>query len=642
MATLHWLEGEPTSKTLDAKVDRNLPEKVEYLPQKYLERICANIDDDEFRTTLNEVIFRYVGSQHRYGQTNLEGLIEYLTRQAEHDILNAKRSLRSANEAVVSLERKLTPDYRNEVEERVRQKKEELAAHESARPEEKPSPPDGDSETGQSDGILELTLEIEECSQLIADRKRELTDISQVAEDLRQTKHAIERQTQSLLDVEFQFEEILQSAGIAFEDIVKLQIDFGPLDAHLAEKAARSSEIEGLLATEEDIRERFRTVPESEESIAAAISASAVCKLQRLENERDQRVEQQAQPAREYHAYLTALAAWTARKDEITGEDPHPPADSLKGLENELNNISSRYTVALRDAKVEQKRIGKELFQKKKSLTLFYDGIKDSIDAEIAKCRDDLEGYAIAIEAGLRLDSNFYDTFLAFVNQSTKGSFHGREEGRAMLRRLCDAVDDWENESEVFDALEDIIHALHSDQREDWLHTKERARDIFKQMKNQTVPVVDLYDFLFGFDYLQPKYDLSVDQEDLSELSPGERGGLLLIFYLMLDKQDIPLIVGQPEDNLDNKSVYEILVKFLKRAKKRRQIILVTHNPKLAVVSDAEQIVHVSIDKNNGENDFDFFSGSIEDPNVNQAVVDILEGTLPAFDNRRLKYRSQT
>lgn len=88
-------------------------------------------------------------------------------------------------------------------------------------------------------------------------------------------------------------------------------------------------------------------------------------------------------------------------------------------------------------------------------------------------------------------------------------------------------------------------------------------------------------------------------------------------------------------------SVYEIMETFLKSAKKRRQIIMVTHNPNLAVVADAEQIVHVGIDKKNEGNDFRFYGGSIEDAEINKKVVDILEGTLPAFDNRRLKYCRQ-
>jgi hypothetical protein len=111
-------------------------------------------------------------------------------------------------------------------------------------------------------------------------------------------------------------------------------------------------------------------------------------------------------------------------------------------------------------------------------------------------------------------------------------------------------------------------------------------------MKQRKEPI-EFYDYLFGFDYLETKYDL------------------------------------------------KMLVSFLKEAKKRRQIIIVTHNPNLAVVADTEQIIHVSIDKKNNRNDFSFKSGAIENPEINKAVVDILEGTLPAFDNRRLKYRKQ-
>ena len=82
-----------------------------------------------------------------------------------------------------------------------------------------------------------------------------------------------------------------------------------------------------------------------------------------------------------------------------------------------------------------------------------------------------------------------------------------------------------------FDALNSIVEALHIDKRKDVTSKEDKNRDVFKQMKNQSNPVVDLYDYLFGFDYLNTKYDLKVDQKDLSELSPGERGGLLLIFY---------------------------------------------------------------------------------------------------------------
>lgn len=105
----------------------------------------------------------------------------------------------------------------------------------------------------------------------------------------------------------------------------------------------------------------------------------------------------------------------------------------------------------------------------------------------------------------------------------------------------------------------------------------------------------------------------------------------------MLDKDNKPLIIDQPEDNLDNHSVANILVTFIRKAKANRQIILVTHNPNLAVVSDAEQVIFVNIDK---EKDycFEYLSGSIENRQINERIVQVLEGSMPAFNKRKLKY----
>lgn len=127
------------------------------------------------------------------------------------------------------------------------------------------------------------------------------------------------------------------------------------------------------------------------------------------------------------------------------------------------------------------------------------------------------------------------------------------------------------------------------------------------------------------------------DGKTLDKLSPGERGALLLIFYLLLDLRDIPLVIDQPEDNLDNQSVAKVLVPFIQAAKNRRQIILVTHNPNLAVVADSDQIIHVKIDKENDQL-VEVEAGGIEDDTINQSIVTILEGTMLSFKKRELKY----
>jgi len=121
-----------------------------------------------------------------------------------------------------------------------------------------------------------------------------------------------------------------------------------------------------------------------------------------------------------------------------------------------------------------------------------------------------------------------------------------------------------------------------------------------------------------------------------NEFSPGEKGALLLIFYLLIDKSNIPLIMDQPEENLDNESVFTLLVPYIRKVKQRRQIIIVTHNPNLAVVCDAEQIISATMNKKT--NEITYVSGGIENPALNKRVVDVLEGTLPAFDIRDSKY----
>src|SRR3984957_13137103 len=145
----------------------------------------------------------------------------------------------------------------------------------------------------------------------------------------------------------------------------------------------------------------------------------------------------------------------------------------------------------------------------------------------------------------------------------------------------------------------------------------------------KNVDTKGLYDFLWTFGYLEPEYSLKLDGKDLSHLSPGERGTLLLVFYLLVDKSNNPIIVDQPEENLDSQTVYRLLIPVIKEVKKRRQMIMVTHSPNIAVVCDAEQIIHAFIDREHG-NQVVYTMGAIESPQINKYLVDVLEGTRPA------------
>ena len=161
-------------------------------------------------------------------------------------------------------------------------------------------------------------------------------------------------------------------------------------------------------------------------------------------------------------------------------------------------------------------------------------------------------------------------------------------------------------------------------------------RDDPEQISKVVPDRLEFYNFLSELRYISVEYTLRLGNKKIAALSAGERGMLLLVFYLALSKDNMPLIIDQPEDNLDNQSVYNRLVPCIIEAKKNRQVIIVTHNPNIAVACDAEQIIYCEIDKSKTE--ITYLSGSIEDLSIRKKVIDVLEGTEPAFDLRKSKY----
>ena len=120
----------------------------------------------------------------------------------------------------------------------------------------------------------------------------------------------------------------------------------------------------------------------------------------------------------------------------------------------------------------------------------------------------------------------------------------------------------------------------------------------------------------------------------LEDLSGGQRVNLLL--SLLLETNDErPLVIDQPEDELDNRFLFETLLPVLKRLKGRRQIILATHNANIVVNGDADQVIHLEATANHGRV---ASSGAIEEPAIRDAIVRTVDGGEEAFRMRRLKY----
>ena len=133
---------------------------------------------------------------------------------------------------------------------------------------------------------------------------------------------------------------------------------------------------------------------------------------------------------------------------------------------------------------------------------------------------------------------------------------------------------------------------------------------------------------------------------------------VLLILFLELSSAEYPIFIDQPEDNLDNRTIYDLLCKMIREKKQSRQIIIVSHNANLVVATDSENVIVAnqlgqSSSKRTFASRFEYVNGPLElsfdnsaDPNLSELqakgikehVCDILEGGIEAFHNRESRY----
>jgi ABC-type lipoprotein export system ATPase subunit len=141
----------------------------------------------------------------------------------------------------------------------------------------------------------------------------------------------------------------------------------------------------------------------------------------------------------------------------------------------------------------------------------------------------------------------------------------------------------------------------------------------------------DFYTWVFG-NHFSLNTKIFFRNTPMDKLSMGQKGMVLL--KLELAEGDHPLIVDQPEENLDNKYIYEELVGALRQAKKNRQVIIATNNANLVVNTDAEQVIAAEFENNV----ISYKSGSLESRQMRDFIIPILEGGEDAFKRRERKY----
>ena len=410
-----------------------------------------------------------------------------------------------------------------------------------------------------------------------------------------------------------EFRSGLAELDIEIKDIIRFSVKFKPLDTKI-------QELESALAVlEKDNGLDFKNVRDygvldTLPDLRAAYAHS--------KDVLEQLKEQMSGPLRRYQNYVERLAGWDARRSEILGSVDDPKPGTLKHLETSLEYVDNAVGVSLEERSRARRELVKRIYESKKAVLGFYNDLRRSVEDRLQFVR--AEGFEIQIDASFVVHRGFRRDFLNHIDQRKRGPFGNEQDAQQELARHVRSTD-WNDFSAVVSFCEGLIDAMK--------HYNDQELSVVDQAHDAS----EFYDFLFSMEYLTPKYELRLGGKNLNELSPGEKGLLLLIFYLQLDRANTPLVIDQPEDNLDNDSIFKVLATCIRDAKNRRQVVLVTHNPNLAVGADAEQIVYVKLEKAKNYK-FSYESGSIENPGLNRRIIDVLEGSQPAFVKRRLKY----
>ncbi len=231
--------------------------------------------------------------------------------------------------------------------------------------------------------------------------------------------------------------------------------------------------------------------------------------------------------------------------------------------------------------------------------TLYRDEFK-IIEAEINKINDTQK--FIKLEAAFKGDKLSFEQYL-------KNVFSGSGLGKADYEKLSNYADC----SEIYNDFDNITFGGNK-----LLVFREKFMSSLSSLLTYKVP---------------NKIEIFYNGKELTKHSLGQRSSALIIFILTQQDNDI-IVIDQPEDDLDNQTIYNEVIKELIKLKNKTQFIFATHNANIPVLGDCEQIVVCDYDENKINTEL----GSIDNHDIQEKIINIMEGGEEAFDKRREIY----
>jgi len=605
--TLTWRDESTETRPLDELPSEDKAELVKYIPQNYFEELCnehVSGKSNAFEKELRSVIFSHTNEEMRLGALDFDQLTEQQERSLRNRLAEYRKELAARNASIARIEEQLQPVEVQKLTDLLLVKTRQIDEHLKIKPEEVSAPPEVlDPEQKQAAEALAATaLKIEAAKKRSLEIATETTSLARQQKALANIREQLRLLQRSFDQIKQTVVEDLKLVGLEWAGIAILEVKTSLLDERSAAIVDKQST---LLGETEKLASDLAVFAEEQKTHSIKLNARQ----------------------QQFEAYQNQLTEWSKSLAALTGSPIEP--ETKIGLETRIAQIKELPTqrVALQSQRLQlTAEIFDSLNAQRKAREDLFKPVQDLIQTSVL-IRED---YRLQFQATLAASVEAIADLLFALIKQTWGEFRGQDEALLTIKTLFDNHD-----LNTKDGALAFVTALHEKVEQAAKASGSEAGIMNLLKKGQTA--VSVYDLIFGLEFLEPRYSLLFQDTQIEQLSPGQRGALLLIFYLLVDKGRTPILLDQPEENLDNETVFRLLVPVLSEAKKFRQIIMVTHNPNLAVVCDAEQIIYASFER--AENcAIGYESGSLENPSLNIAVVRVLEGTKPAFNNRSGKY----
>lgn len=603
---VEWQTGSRDIVSLNDERGPGAQGSIKHLPQQFIDKLCNEIDPLGFEAELKSAVFSHVPIIKRLSANDIDQLIDLRIQKHKKRMLLLREQLSGANIKMSELEEKLHPAYREQCVAELENMQNELCSILRNRGRyhgvSRIAP---DSQSLMMDGVIK---EIDKSNLLCLEKESAINEV--------------QKKINSVNRIEAIIDNIEESVKLSY---ISAANDFKQLDLKAEDVISYSVNKDILIKLRSKFEEEIRSLANE---LDASNEKSISGRRKKLQEELEELRDGQNAARRESEKRRVERTKLVTRIRQIIGEKS--TFASIRGCRNEILYIDNELNLELATVREQQLDICKSIHSEIASIMHVYQELYGPVQTFIDKHSDIIGSLNISFDVKI-IDTGFKRKFLDFIAQNKKGTFFGGIGGEEKVDAVLSDTDfsDW-NGVQAF--LTEIIDMLHYDRRDKQSGARRYVSDQLRVPNS-----ADLYQYLYGLDYLRQSFALTLNNKPMELLSPGERGALLLIFYLLIDKGTVPLLIDQPEENLDNQSVYKVLRPFLRSAKVNRQVVLVTHNPNIAVAAGAEQVVVARMDKQN-QNALYYESGSVENPEINIKILDILEGTKPAFENRERKY----